>query len=129
MEGVCYQLLDQEEVGEAFFRQLEKAIHSQALVLMGAFNHPEICWSSNTTEHKQFRSSAPVHAGDQLAKSSFAEKDLGVLENKMLIMSQQCVLVPKKANSILGSTRKRVASRLREMILPLYSHLECCAQC
>lgn len=31
---------DQEEVDEAFFKQLEEVSHSQALVLMEGFNDP-----------------------------------------------------------------------------------------
>ncbi|GAB0208991.1 hypothetical protein GRJ2_003364800 [Grus japonensis] len=45
--GVYYRPPDQEEeVDEAFYRQLEVASRSQALVLMGDINHPDICWKS-----------------------------------------------------------------------------------
>ncbi|GAB0208952.1 hypothetical protein GRJ2_003360900 [Grus japonensis] len=54
--GVYYRPPDQEEeVDEAFYRQLEVASQSQALVLMGDFNHPDICWKSNTAKHAQSR--------------------------------------------------------------------------
>lgn len=50
-------------------------------------------------------------------ESSFAGKDLGIMIDKMVTKSQQCDLMAKKINSILGCMRKTVKSRPKEVIV------------
>jgi len=56
--GVCCRPPDQEEeVFEAFYKQLETTSGLQALALMGDLNHSNTCWRSNTATQNNSRAS------------------------------------------------------------------------
>ena len=68
--------------------------------------------------------------GEEWLESSPAERDLGVLVDSRISVSQQCVLAAKRANHILGCIKHSITSLSKEEIL-LYSvllrpHFEYC---
>jgi len=59
--------------------------------------------------------------GDERLESSPVERDLGVWVDGKLNISEQCALGAKKANPVLGCIKHIITSRLREVIVPLYT--------
>ncbi|TRZ08903.1 hypothetical protein HGM15179_018207, partial [Zosterops borbonicus] len=54
--GVCYRPFKQDqETVKVFYKQLGEVSQSLALVLMGNFNLPHVCWKYNTAERRQSR--------------------------------------------------------------------------
>ena len=72
----------------------------------------------------------PRHMQTGRTESSPA-KDLGVLVDEKMNVSQQCVLTAQKTNCILGCIKRCVASREREGVAPsalVRPHLKYCVQ-
>lgn len=54
-----------------------------------------------------------------MKSSSEEEEDLRILVDERLDSSWQCEIAAQKTNQTLGCLKRRVASRVRKMILPL----------
>ncbi|PKU41967.1 hypothetical protein llap_7729 [Limosa lapponica baueri] len=121
-------MYDTPEGQDAIQRDLGK-LKKWACVKLMRFNKVKcrvLHWGQGNTQYR-------YRLGDEGVDSSPAEKDLGVLVDEKPDMSQKCALTAQKANCILGCIKTSVASRSREVILPLCStlvrpHLECRVQ-
>ena len=60
---------------------------------------------------------------DTWLSKTMNEKDLGIVRNHKLNMSQQCDVASKKVNAILGFINRSIVSKSLEVLVPLYSVL------
>ncbi|CAM4569974.1 unnamed protein product [Lepidochelys olivacea] len=102
--GVCYRPPDQgDEVDEAFFQQLTEVTRSQALVLMGDFNHPDICWESNTAVHRQSRK-VLENVGDNFLVQVLEEPTRGRALLHLLLTNREELVGEAKVDGNLGGS-------------------------
>ena len=82
------------------------------------------------------RKRSQIHSykmGDIWLSNTTNEKDLGIVVDHKLNMSQQCDAAAKKANAILGCINRSITSKSPEVLVPLYTalvrpHVEYCVQ-
>ena len=108
--GVCYRPPDQEEeVDEAFYKQLEVALPHPALVLMGDFNHPDICWQSNKARHTRSRQFLQCVDGNFLMQVMDELMKTGVLLD-LVFSSEEGLVRDEKAGGRLGCSDHEVVA-------------------
>jgi len=111
--GVYYRPPDQEEqVDEAFYRQLKVDLQLQALVLMGDFSHPGICWEDHTARKAQSRRFLQSIDDNFLMKSVEKPTKKGALLDLVLTNKEGLVEDVKTGGSLDCSDHEMVEFRI-----------------
>jgi len=94
--GVYYRPPDQgEPTDEAFFLQLQEALCSQFLILLGDFNHPDICWKSSTVSGRQSRRFL------ECTEDNFLHQEIDTPTQEDAILD----LMPTNASELIGDMK------------------------
>ena len=112
------ETVDFAESGEALQRDLDKS-ESYPITNCMKFNKRKywvLCLGRGNPGYA-------YRLGDEMLESSPAERDVGVLTNSKLNMSQQCAQAARKVNHILGCIKHDIASWLKEVIALPYAAL------
>ena len=75
---------------------------------------------THTVPHVGQNNPATVHARADWLGSNSAKKGLGIPVGNKPNIRQQCVPVARKVNHTLACISKSVASKSREVVIPLY---------
>ncbi|GAB0178660.1 hypothetical protein GRJ2_000331300 [Grus japonensis] len=111
--GVCYRPPDQgDRADEALYRQIGAASRSQALVLTGDFNNPDICWRDNAAEHKQSRKFLECVDGNFLLQVIEEPTKRGAMLDLVLTNKEGLVGDVKLKGSLGCSDHKMVEFRI-----------------
>ncbi|GAB0205782.1 hypothetical protein GRJ2_003043800 [Grus japonensis] len=111
--GLFYRPPDQgDRADEALYRQIEAASRSQALVLMGDFNHPDICWRDNAAERKQSRKFLECVNDNFLLQVTEEPTRRGAMLDLVLINEEGLVGDVKLKGSLGCSDHKMVEFRI-----------------
>ncbi|XP_032304298.1 uncharacterized protein LOC116654245 [Coturnix japonica] len=102
--GVCYRPPNQdEETDEVFYKQLAQAARSPALVLMGDFNFPDICWEYSTAQKKQSRRFLEC-IEDSFLMQQVREPTRGAAPLDLLFASREGLVGDVKVGGCLGQS-------------------------
>uniref|UniRef100_A0A8B9BYJ6 Reverse transcriptase domain-containing protein n=1 Tax=Anser brachyrhynchus TaxID=132585 RepID=A0A8B9BYJ6_9AVES len=121
-------VVDSDEGGKALQRDLDR-LESWVITNHMKFNKSK-CWVLHLGRGNP---GYTYRLGHETLESSPTERDLEIVVDSKVNVSQQRALAARRANRILGCIKHSIASRSREVIVPLCSvlvrpHLEYCVQ-